>query len=229
MMNSIPSMTTPTIAQRQQHTVNILVSSPGSEAAKRMLDLVLASASLVLLAPVFVFTACLIKLNDGGPIFFRQKRIGRDRVPFYCYKFRSMVTNAEALRVQLAAENVHGEEGITFKVKRDPRITPIGRFIRKTSIDELPQLFNVIRGEMSLVGPRPPVPSEVERYNEQQLQRLTVLPGLTCLWQVSGRAELPFEEQVRLDLEYIARRSMMLDLTLLLKTIPAVISGRGAC
>lgn len=229
MMNSIPSMTTPTIAQRQQHTVNILVSSPSSEAAKRMLDLVLASASLVLLAPVFVFTACLIKLNDGGPIFFRQKRIGRDRVPFYCYKFRSMVTNAEALRVQLAAENVHGEEGITFKVKRDPRITPIGRFIRKTSIDELPQLFNVIRGEMSLVGPRPPVPSEVERYNEQQLQRLTVLPGLTCLWQVSGRAELPFEEQVRLDLEYIARRSMMFDITLLLKTIPAVISGRGAC
>lgn len=229
MMNSIPSMTTPTIAQRQQHTVNILVSSPGSDAAKRMLDLVLASASLVLLAPVFVFTACLIKLNDGGPIFFRQKRIGRDRVPFYCYKFRSMVTNAEALRVQLAAENVHGESGITFKVKRDPRITPIGRFIRKTSIDELPQLFNVIRGEMSLVGPRPPLPSEVERYNEQQLQRLTVLPGLTCLWQVSGRAELPFEDQVRLDLEYIARRSMMLDLTLLLKTIPAVVSGRGAC
>jgi len=140
-----------------------------------------------------------------------------------------MVTNAEALRVQLAAENVHGEAGITFKVKRDPRITPIGRFIRKTSIDELPQLFNVIRGEMSLVGPRPPVPSEVERYNEQQLQRLTVLPGLTCLWQVSGRAELPFEDQVRLDLEYIARRSMKLDITLLLKTIPAVLSGRGAC
>lgn len=229
MMNSIPSMTTPAIAQRQQHPVDILVSSPGSEAAKRMLDLALASAALVLLAPVFVFTACLIKLNDGGPIFFRQKRVGRDRVPFWCYKFRSMVTNAEALRVQLAAENVHGEEAITFKVKRDPRITPIGRFIRKTSIDELPQLFNVIRGEMSLVGPRPPVPSEVERYNEQQLQRLTVLPGLTCLWQVSGRAELPFDDQVRLDLEYIARRSMMLDITLLLKTIPAVLSGRGAC
>lgn len=228
-MNSIPSMTTPAIAQRQQHPVDILVSSPGSEAAKRMLDLALASAALVLLAPVFVFTACLIKLNDGGPIFFRQKRVGRDRVPFWCYKFRSMVTNAEALRVQLAAENVHGEEAITFKVKRDPRITPIGRFIRKTSIDELPQLFNVIRGEMSLVGPRPPVPSEVERYNEQQLQRLTVLPGLTCLWQVSGRAELPFDDQVRLDLEYIARRSMMLDITLLLKTIPAVLSGRGAC
>lgn len=222
-------MTTPAIAQRQQHPVDILVSSPGSEAAKRMLDLALASAALVLLAPVFVFTACLIKLNDGGPIFFRQKRVGRDRVPFWCYKFRSMVTNAEALRVQLAAENVHGEEAITFKVKRDPRITPIGRFIRKTSIDELPQLFNVIRGEMSLVGPRPPVPSEVERYNEQQLQRLTVLPGLTCLWQVSGRAELPFDDQVRLDLEYIARRSMMLDITLLLKTIPAVLSGRGAC
>jgi exopolysaccharide biosynthesis polyprenyl glycosylphosphotransferase len=229
MINPMPNLTTQNIAQHQCNQIDILVSSPGSETLKRMMDVTLASASLVFLAPVFVLTACLIKLQDGGPIFFRQKRIGRDGVPFWCYKFRSMVTNAETLREKLAAQNVHGEAGITFKIKADPRITPIGRFIRKMSIDELPQLFNVLRGEMSLVGPRPPVPSEVAQYNERQLQRLTVLPGLTCLWQVSGRAELPFDEQVRLDLEYIARRSLLLDITLLLKTIPAVISGRGAC
>jgi lipopolysaccharide/colanic/teichoic acid biosynthesis glycosyltransferase len=140
-----------------------------------------------------------------------------------------MVPNAEALKADLIPQNIHGENGITFKLKHDPRITPIGRFLRKASIDELPQLFNVLRGEMSLVGPRPPLPSEVANYNERHLQRLSVLPGLTCLWQVSGRAELPFEEQVRLDLEYISRRSLALDLSLLIRTIPAVISGRGAC
>lgn len=199
------------------------------EIAKRIVDVVLTTALLVVLAPLFLLTGCLIKLYDRGPVFFRQQRIGRNGVPFSCYKFRSMVVNAEAMRAELELRNRHGADGVTFKLERDPRITPIGRIIRRTSIDELPQLFNVLLGEMSLVGPRPAIPSEVARYNDYQLQRLSVTPGLTCLWQVSGRAELPFEEQVRLDLQYIARRSLALDLALLLKTIPAVVSGRGAC
>jgi lipopolysaccharide/colanic/teichoic acid biosynthesis glycosyltransferase len=228
MMNSMTGATTQT-AVRPTIQLDSLVCSPASDVVKRMLDLMLTTLALVALTPLFVIVACLIKLHDGGPIFFCQRRIGRHGIPFWCYKFRSMVPNAEALRADLMPQNVHGENGITFKLKHDPRITPIGRFLRKASIDELPQLFNIIRGEMSLVGPRPPLPAEVAKYNEQHLQRLSVLPGLTCLWQVSGRAELPFEEQVRLDLEYISRRSLALDVSLLIRTIPAVISGRGAC
>ncbi len=229
MMNSMASVKTQGIP-RQSNGLDRLVSTPSSsEIVKRALDLTITTLALVALAPLIAVVACLIKLHDGGPVFFRQRRIGRDGIPFWCYKFRSMVQNAEALRAALAAQNVHGPDGITFKVKRDPRITPIGRLLRKTSLDELPQLINVLRGEMSLVGPRPPLPSEVALYNEWHLQRLAVLPGLTCLWQVSGRAELPFEEQVRLDLEYIARRNLALDLSLLVRTVPAVISGRGAC
>ena len=222
------SITTPNVEYRAVQLDSVLAPS-SYDVMKRRLDVVLTFFALVALSPVFAFVACLIKLQDGGPIFFRQKRIGRNGVPFTCFKFRSMVPNAEALRAKLAKQNVHGEDGVTFKLKRDPRITPIGRFIRKTSIDELPQLFNVIRGEMSLVGPRPAIPAEVAKYTEWQRRRLEVLPGITCLWQVSGRAELPFEDQVRLDIEYIEKRSMSLDLSLLVWTIPAVVSGRGAC
>jgi exopolysaccharide biosynthesis polyprenyl glycosylphosphotransferase len=229
-MNSMSSVATQSIDSRSRELdLGGLVELSSSDRVKRRLDVVVTTFALVALAPVFAFVACLIKLQDGGPIFFRQKRIGRNGVPFTCFKFRSMVTNAEALRNKLVAQNVHGEDGITFKVKRDPRITPIGRFIRKTSIDELPQLFNVLRGEMSLVGPRPAIPAEVAQYTDWQRRRLEVLPGLTCLWQVSGRSELPFEDQVRLDIDYIEKRSLALDLSLLVWTIPAVISGRGAC
>lgn len=211
------------------NALNVGSESRTFEQTKRALDILLSMGALIALAPFFAIVAVLVKFQDGGPVFFKQKRIGRDGRPFWCYKFRSMIPNAEAMKALLIARNVHGENGITFKIESDPRITPVGRLLRRASIDEMPQLFNVFKGDMSLVGPRPPLPAEVARYTEDQMQRLRVSPGLTCLWQVSGRAELPFEEQVRLDLEYIANRSLSLDISLLFRTIPAVLFGRGAC
>lgn len=230
-MGTLNSMSVPSSSMlaRRPSQIYQLEAAPVSDLPKRVLDVVVASIALVALTPVFVVVACLIKLQDGGPIFFGQKRVGRNGDPFICYKFRSMVTDADALKARLAARNEHGEDAITFKIKRDPRVTPLGRLIRKASIDEIPQLFNVLRGEMSLVGPRPAVPSEVARYDARHLRRLEVLPGITCLWQVSGRAELPFEDQVRLDVQYIENRCLTLDLSILFRTIPAVISTRGAC
>jgi lipopolysaccharide/colanic/teichoic acid biosynthesis glycosyltransferase len=194
---------------------------------KRALDLAGAIALLVVTAPILLAVALAIKLEDGGPIFFRQVRVGKDGRPFVIFKFRSMVQNAEALKAQLLAQN-EMRDGILFKIRKDPRITRAGRLIRKLSLDELPQLFNVVRGEMSLVGPRPPVPSEVARYDPAHRRRLSATPGITCLWQVSGRNEIDFQGQVRLDVQYIERQSLGLDLAILLRTIPAVISGRGA-
>jgi len=198
------------------------------ELLKRALDVVVATAALVLLAPLFVLVAVLIKLTDGGPVFFVQRRVGKDGVQFPFFKFRSMVVDADRMKDALRALNAHGAQGVTFKMKHDPRMTRVGRLIRKTSIDELPQLFNVLRGEMSLVGPRPAVPGEVARYNAYERQRLAALPGLTCIWQVSGRSNLPFERQVELDLEYIRNRSLWMELRLLALTVPAVLTGRGA-
>jgi lipopolysaccharide/colanic/teichoic acid biosynthesis glycosyltransferase len=195
--------------------------------AKRTLDLAITIPILVLLSPLLLLVACLVKLWDRGPIFFVQTRVGKGGREFTCYKFRSMVANAELLKPQLLAQNHHADNR-TFKIPQDPRVTWIGRIIRKTSIDELPQLWNVVRGEMSLVGPRPPVPSEVNLYSDRDRRRLNVQPGITCIWQVSGRGDLPFSEQVRLDLEYIQNRSLALDSKLLLLTIPAVMTGRGA-
>jgi lipopolysaccharide/colanic/teichoic acid biosynthesis glycosyltransferase len=183
--------------------------------------------ALIALAPVFVLIASIVRY-DGGPAFFRQQRVGKGGRTFWFYKFRSMVVDAEARRAGLALWNRHGPDGVTFKLKHDPRVTPVGRFLRRTSLDELPQLWNVLKGDMSLVGPRPALPSEVACYTTGQSRRLAVPPGLTCLWQVCGRAELSFEEQVRLDLEYISRRSLWLDLDLLARTVPAVVGGRGA-
>ncbi|NJK88294.1 MAG: sugar transferase [Myxococcales bacterium] len=183
---------------------------------------------MTVFGPVFVGTALAIKLEDGGPILFRQKRVGRGGRVFDMYKFRSMVRNAEELKAALEAANAHGAEGITFKIKDDPRITRVGRLIRKYSVDEFPQFFNVLNGDMSLVGPRPALPKEVARYKAAQLRRLLVKPGITCLWQVNGRSEIDFDGQVRLDLEYIASESLKTDLVLLLKTIPAVLKGDGA-
>lgn len=197
-------------------------------ALKRVLDLVLVVPALVLLAPLFTLLALAIRLQDGGPVLFWQKRVGRHGVEFDFPKFRSMRVDAEAVRAKLLATNQHGAEGVTFKMKRDPRITPIGRVIRRTSIDELPQLWCVLRGDMSLVGPRPPLPSEVARYSQADRERLTVTPGLTCIWQVNGRSEVPFPQQVEMDLEYIRQPSLWADLWLLIKTLPAVIKGRGA-
>jgi lipopolysaccharide/colanic/teichoic acid biosynthesis glycosyltransferase len=199
----------------------------GSQFLKRSTECLLALVALIALIPLFAVVAILIKSVDGGPVLFWQKRIGQHGVIFPFPKFRSMVMNAEALRVKLAQQNDHGQ-GITFKMKRDPRITWIGRIIRKFSIDELPQLWCVVKGDLALVGPRPAIPSEVAQYTLADRRRLEIKPGLTCIWQVSGRSEIPFDRQVALDVEYIHSQSFLVDLSILLKTIPAILTGRGA-
>ena len=196
-------------------------------AVKRGIDIVVAGVAMVLLLPLFVVTYLAIRLTSKGPAFFAQTRVGRDGRYFAFYKFRSMYIDAEARKDALLAQN-ESKGGVIFKMKNDPRITPVGRFIRKFSIDELPQLWNVIKGDMTLVGPRPPVPREVALYSLEERKRLNVIPGITCLWQVSGRSDIPFQEQVRLDKEYIRTHGVWNDLKILLKTIPAIISGRGA-
>ncbi len=182
---------------------------------------------LLCLAPLFAVVALLIKLTDRGPVLFWQKRVGRWGREFPFPKFRSMVVNAEKLKAQLLARNDH-KDGVTFKMKRDPRVTWVGRLIRRLSVDELPQLWCVLKGDMSLVGPRPPVPNEVARYTLEDRRRLDVTPGLTCIWQVSGRGNIPFPQQVKLDVDYIEQRGLWLDFRLLLRTIPAVLTGKGA-
>ena len=195
---------------------------------KRALDLLLVLPALALLTPLFLLVALAIKAYDRGPVLFWQQRIGLNGRAFRFPKFRSMCANAETIREALLKCNQHGGDGVTFKMKRDPRITPIGRLIRRTSIDELPQLWCVLLGDMSLVGPRPPLPSEVSRYTMLERQRLSVTPGLTCIWQVSGRSEIPFPQQVRMDIDYIQHASIAADVKLLARTLPAVVRGRGA-
>ncbi len=194
--------------------------------AKRLLDIAGAFAALVIASPIMLVTALAVVLDSPGPVFYSQYRLGRNGKPFRFYKFRSMNVAAPDLRDSLAASNE--ATGPVFKIRRDPRITRVGRMIRRYSIDELPQLFHVLRGSMSLVGPRPPIPSEVDEYEPWQTERLAVKPGLTCLWQVSGRSDLGFDDWVRLDIEYVRRHSFWIDLKLLLLTIPAVITARGA-
>lgn len=194
--------------------------------AKRVLDIVVATGALLVCAPLMALVSLLIKLTCPGPVIFVQERAGRNGRRFGMYKFRSMTTEAEAARASMAAQNEI--PGPVFKIRNDPRITPLGRFLRKASIDELPQLVNVLKGEMSLVGPRPPTPEEVEQYEPWQRRRLEAKPGLTCIWQVSGRSHVPFDRWVQMDIEYIENQSFWLDIKLLLLTIPAVITGRGA-
>lgn len=194
---------------------------------KRFLDIVLSLAALIVLLPLFIVLAFLIKITSPGPVFFVQTRVGRFGRHFLFYKFRSMYVDAEKRKAELLSRNQSGD-GVIFKMKDDPRITSIGRILRKTSMDELPQFLNVLFGDMSLVGPRPPLPSEVKQYSLEARKRLNVQPGLTCLWQVSGRSDIPFQEQVSLDKQYISSRSLKSDLVILLRTIPAILSGRGA-
>ncbi len=194
---------------------------------KRFMDVVLSLLAVVLGSPVFLITALLVKVTSPGPIIFSQVRVGKYGRHFKFYKFRSMYVDAEARKAELLKHNESGD-GVIFKMKYDPRITPVGRFIRKFSIDELPQLFNVILGDMSLVGPRPPLPSEVRTYTLEERTRLNITPGITCLWQVSGRSELPFSKQIALDKEYIAGRGAWKDFIILLKTVPAILTGKGA-
>ena len=204
-----------------------LITIRFSLAFKRLMDIVLAILALVLGSPIFLLTAFLVKVTSPGPIIFSQVRVGKFGRHFKFYKFRSMYIDAEARKAELMKHN-ESKDGVIFKMKHDPRITPVGRFIRKFSIDELPQLFNVILGDMSLVGPRPPLPSEVRTYTLEERKRLNITPGITCLWQVSGRSELPFSKQIALDKEYIASRNAWKDFLILLKTIPAILTGKGA-
>ena len=194
--------------------------------AKRIFDMAASGFALAMLSPLLLVVAVIIKLTSRGPVLFKQRRSGLHGRPFHMLKFRSMVINAEELKARLMAFNEH--TGPVFKMQNDPRITRVGRFIRKFSIDELPQLLNVLRGEMSIVGPRPPIPSEVEKYEPWQRRRLSVPPGLTCVWQVSGRNQISFEEWMYLDMQYIDHWSLKGDLRLILKTVPVVITGKGA-
>jgi lipopolysaccharide/colanic/teichoic acid biosynthesis glycosyltransferase len=200
----------------------------GSQAAKRALDIAFSLVFLMIFSPLYLLIALLIKLEDGGPVFFIQTRIGRFGEEFHMYKFRSMCLNAEARLKDLLAQNQHAQ-GVTFKLKNDPRLTRTGKWLRKFSCDELPQFFNVLRGHMSVVGPRPPLPREVALYTLADRRRLAVKPGLTCLWQIGGRSEIDFSGQVDLDVRYIETQTIWQDIRIMLKTLPAIISGKGAC
>jgi lipopolysaccharide/colanic/teichoic acid biosynthesis glycosyltransferase len=204
-----------------------LIVVGGAMFSKRFIDIVGASLLLIGLAPLFFIVAVLIKLTDNGPIFFWQTRVGHWGREFPLPKFRSMVVNAEQLKQSLFV-HTNDPNSTRFKMQRDPRVTWIGRLIRKLSIDEMPQLWCVLKGDMTLVGPRPPLPQEAAYYTLAQRRRLDVRPGLTCIWQVSGRSDIPFVQQVQLDVQYIESQSFWLDVKLLFQTIPAVLLGKGA-
>ncbi|MEU5208991.1 sugar transferase [Streptomyces sp. NPDC020742] len=193
---------------------------------KEVTDRLGALLLLVLLSPVFAVVAAAVRLSSAGPVFYWQTRVGRDLMPFRMWKFRTMVVTADRMRAALESANEH--DGAMFKMRRDPRVTRVGRILRRFSLDELPQLFNVLAGRMSLVGPRPPLPEEVERYDGTELRRLTVKPGLTGLWQVSGRSDLSWDETVALDLSYVDNWSYASDIDVLVRTLRAVVDGRGA-
>ncbi|KIP20462.1 putative colanic biosynthesis UDP-glucose lipid carrier transferase [Anoxybacillus ayderensis] len=216
------------IQAQQRYTQQVIVNDKKSYLiAKRTMDIIGAMIGLISLSWLFLIVAVLIKLEDPkGPVFFKQIRVGKDGKQFYMYKFRSMVTDAEKRLKELLKYNE--VSGAMFKMKNDPRVTKIGKFIRKTSIDELPQLWNVLKGDMSLVGPRPPLPREVEQYTEYDKQRLLVTPGCTGLWQVSGRSNVGFKEMVELDLQYIRNRSILLDVKIIFKTVFVLFGSKDA-
>ena len=196
------------------------------EVIKRIIDIVASFIGLILLSPLILIVSILIKLESKGEVIFKQKRVGLNGKEFYMYKFRSMVINAEELKKQLESQNEMS--GPMFKIKDDPRITNVGKFIRKTSIDELPQLINVIKGDMSLVGPRPSLPKEVKKFEQWMMERLEVKPGLTCIWQVSGRNNIDFEDWMKLDIKYVRERSFKLDIKLILKTVLVLLGDKNA-
>lgn len=196
-------------------------------ASKRLIDILLSLLGLVIVSPIMLIVAILIKLESTGPVIFSQTRVGLNGKEFNMLKFRSMVQNAEELKEKLQKQNEMS--GPMFKMKEDPRVTKVGRFIRKTSIDELPQLINVLKGEMSLVGPRPSLPKEVAKFEPWMLERLNVKPGLTCYWQVSGRNNIDFEDWMKLDIKYVKDRNLVLDIKLIFKTFFVLFGDKNAC
>jgi len=200
--------------------------SPTYRAGKRLFDLAASLFGLLLILPLLPFIVMLIKLETPGPVFFKQMRVGYRGRMFHCFKFRSMTIDAEDRKMQM--KHLNEATGAAFKIKDDPRITGVGRFLRRSSLDEFPQLFSVFLGEMSIVGPRPQIPSEVKDYTPEQARRLLVPPGLTCLWQVSGRSHLDFQEWMELDQEYVRQAGFRMDVHVLARTLPAVIERKGA-
>lgn len=196
------------------------------EICKRGIDIIGAGSGLLLLSPVIAIVSCAVKFTSKGPIFFSQKRVGKNGQLFDMYKFRSMVVNAEELKEKLANQNEMS--GPMFKMKDDPRVTKVGKFIRKTSLDELPQLWNVLKGDMSLVGPRPSLPKEVAQFEKWMYKRLTVKPGLTCYWQVSGRNNIDFEDWMKLDISYVDERNIWIDIKLIFKTVLVLFGDKNA-
>ena len=196
------------------------------EIFKRIIDIIGAGLGLILLSPIIAIVACAVKVTSKGPIFFSQKRVGKNGELFEMYKFRSMVVNAEELKGNLEDQNEMS--GPMFKIKDDPRVTKVGKFIRKTSIDELPQLWNILKGDMSLVGPRPSLPKEVEQFDNWMFKRLSVRPGLTCYWQVSGRNNIDFEDWMKLDVKYVEERNIWIDIKLIFKTIFVLFGDKNA-
>ena len=199
-----------------------------SAMVRRAFDVVASGIGLLVISPLLLGAAIAIRIDSRGPVFFAQERLGRRGRPFRLYKLRTMAIDAEGRKTALQAASAGALSGVRFKLRRDPRVTRVGAILRKFSIDELPQLWNVLRGDMTIIGPRPPVWREVALYDPAALRRLEVTPGLTCLWQVGGRSDLSFEEQVALDVEYIDHASLRSDVSILLRTIPAVVTGRGA-
>ena len=196
------------------------------EICKRTIDIIGAGLGLILLSPIIAVVACAVKFTSKGPVFFSQKRVGKNGELFEMYKFRSMVVNAEELKENLEEQNEMS--GPMFKIKDDPRITKVGKFIRKTSIDELPQLWNILKGDMSLVGPRPSLPKEVEQFDNWMFKRLSVRPGLTCYWQVSGRNNIDFEDWMKLDVKYVEERNLWIDIKLIFKTVFVLFGDKNA-
>jgi len=210
----------------QVDIVNEYKKNVGYFIIKKIIDVIGSLCGILLLSPVMIVVAICIKLDSKGPVFFGQNRVGQDGKPFKMYKFRSMCTNAECLLEELRGKNEMS--GPMFKMKEDPRVTKVGRFIRNTSIDELPQLFNILNGEMSIVGPRPSLPKEVAQFTSFQKQRLIAKPGLTCYWQVSGRSDVDFEEWMEMDIEYLMNRSTFVDIGLIFKTVGVLFGDKGA-
>ena len=229
-------MTTLTNSRAKRYMPTLVVPSAARGSAldlacKRVIDIVLATIGVIVLTPLWLVVAMLIRISDRGPAFFKQTRVGKNGQTFTMYKFRTMRVDAEQVKASLEAANradAGAGNSVMFKMRDDPRVTRVGRVLRKTSIDELPQLFNVIKGDMSLVGPRPPLPSEVATYEPHVMGKFAVRPGITGLWQISGRSNLSWEETVQLDLDYAATRTLGLDTWILLQTVPALLRQEGA-